>query len=50
MAIKQVSKFIKTRNKVRPAKVEPVVDIVADKKPAAKKNNKQKTKTECKKE
>lgn len=42
MAIKQVSKFIKTRNKVRPAKVEPVVDIVADKKPAAKKNNKQK--------
>ena len=42
MAIKQIAKFIKTRNKVVPAKAEPVVNTVAEKKPAAKKNNKKK--------
>lgn len=42
MAIKQISKFIKTRNKVRPAKVEPVVNTVVEKKTATRKNNKKK--------
>ena len=42
MAVKQIAKFIKTRNKVKPAKVEPVVNTVADSKPVGKKNNKKK--------
>ena len=42
MAIKQIAKFIKTRNKVVPAKEEPIVNTVAEKKLAAKKNNKKK--------
>lgn len=42
MAIKQIAKFIKTRNKVVPAKAEPVVNTVAEKKTTEKKNNKKK--------
>lgn len=42
MAIKQVTKFISRRKRVKPVKAEPVANVVAEKKPVTRKNNKKK--------